>query len=206
MNDYAWRTSAILAIVAGILICFWGYRLLKLSLAVIGLVAGAYGGAELGTAWFHSANGAILVCIIVGALIGMLLSLWLYFLGVFLIGATAGTVVAGVVASGAGHQVQPILLLVLPLIFGIIALVAQRIMVSLSTALSGAYLVTAGLWQIFFAGPNPSRVWLFQPQNHPPEGALGYAALGLWIVLALAGISAQLRTHGPKAEPVKQQS
>src|SRR3974390_924652 len=142
MNEYAWQGSGVVAIVAGILICFWGYQLVKISLAVIGLVVGTYGGWQIGLALVPGNELGVLVCAIIGGLVGMGLCLWLYFLGVFLVGATAGAIIAGAFVNGAGQQVQPVVFLVLPLICGIIALVAQRVMISVSTGLSGAYLIT----------------------------------------------------------------
>ncbi len=66
MNDSAWQISALVAIVAGLLVCFWGYRLLKLSLGVIGFVAGAWAGFEAGAALLHASNMVLLVCAAIG--------------------------------------------------------------------------------------------------------------------------------------------
>src|ERR1043166_4055533 len=116
MNDYAevGRLSALLVIVGGLLTCFWGYRILKVSLATIGFIAGAFGGWELGLALANSSTGLVLGCALVGGLIGMVLCLSAYFAGVFLLGATAGVVVAAAFFSGIGQQVQAIVFLVLP--------------------------------------------------------------------------------------------
>ncbi len=203
MNDYAWagQVSGPLAIVAGVLICFFGYRILKISLALIGFVVGAYGGWEFGISLIHSSPGLALVCALIGGLVGMGLCLWLYLVGIFLLGATAGAVVAGALFNGAGHQIQPLVLWSLPVAFGLIALVAQKFMIVVSTAFSGAYLITAGVWPfVVAAGQNPSRIWLHPSQNGPP-GTLGYAALIVWVVLALIGVSFQFRSRRGKVEP-----
>src|SRR5579859_2591687 len=96
MNDYTevGRLSALLIIAAGLLICFWGYRILKVSLAMIGFIVGAFGGWQLGLSLANSSMGIVLACALVGGVVGAVLCLWLYFVGVFLVGATAGTVVA----------------------------------------------------------------------------------------------------------------
>lgn len=199
MNDSVWQASALLTIVAGLLVCFWGYRLLKLSLAIIGFMAGAYGGWEIGMQVFHQGGGVLLLCALIGALLGMVLCIWLYFLGIFLIGATAGTVIAAAFVNGTGQQTHTLLFLALPIVFGVIALVAQKIMISVSTAFSGAYLVTAGLWQVIAESHNAPRVWLRWQEGSPPPGTLGYTALLFWIVLAVAGLIVQLRA--PRREP-----
>src|SRR5262249_57348149 len=138
-----WQGSGVVAIVAGIVICFWGYRLWKLTLAIIGLIAGACGGWQVGLALVPGNEAGLLVCGIVGALAGMGLCLWLYFLGLFLIGATAGAVIAGALVNGTG-QGEPLVFVGFPLIFRIIAVVAPKIIVGVSTGPSGAYLISPG--------------------------------------------------------------
>src|ERR1700674_5764005 len=102
MNNYAWagQASALFAIVAGILTCFWGYRILKFSLAIIGFIVGAYGGWEIGLSFAHGSTGLVLLCAGIAGLIGAVLCLWVYFLGVFLLGATAEGVIAAALFSG----------------------------------------------------------------------------------------------------------
>lgn len=198
MNNYPWagQVSALLVIVAGILTCFCGYRILKVTLGILGFIAGAYAGWELGLSLAHASIGIALACAIIGGLIGMALYVWLYFLGIFLLGATAGTVVAAAFFNGTGQQAQPILLLVVSVIFGVIALVAQKFMIILSTAFIGSYLITAGVWPLIVRSENSSRVWL-DPAQSTSSGTLGYAALVLWILLGVAGASCQFRAgHG----------
>lgn len=205
MNDYAWKSSALLAIVVGILICFWGYRLLKASLAIIGFVAGAYGGWELGLMHFSPGSSVLLVCALVGGLIGLVLCVWLYFVGVFLIGATAGTVLAQAFVGATGHQVQPLLYVGVPILCGLIALVLQKLMISAWTAVTGSYLATAGIWPFLAAGHAGSNLWLDPAANRAPLQNYGYAALGLWLVLAVIGFIHQWRGHrrAPQPAPAK---
>ncbi len=202
MNHYAWaaQTSALFAIVAGILTCFWGYRILKFSLAVIGFIAAAYAGWETGFLLPHASTGLALVCALIAGVIGALLCLWLYYLGVFLLGATAGGIVAAALFNQAGHQIQPIVLLAVPIAFGIIALVAQKVMIIVSTAFSGSYLIVAGLWPFITGGQNASRIWL-HPAQRGPSGTLDYGALAAGIALALVGIAFQFRSRPKKREP-----
>jgi hypothetical protein len=201
MNDYAWagQASALLVIVAGILTCFWGYRILKLTLGLFGFIAGAYGGWEIGLSLLHGSSGIALVCAVIGGLVGMALYLWLYFVGIFLLGATAGTVVAAAFVNGTAQQAQPIVFLAISLIFGVIALVAQKFMIIVSTAFGGSYLITAGLWPFVADAQNASRIWL-HPAHNNSSGTLGYAALALWLVLGFAGLSFQFRAGPRKVE------
>lgn len=199
MNNYAWvgNTSALFAIVAGCLLCFFGYRILKLSLALTGFIAGAYGGWQAGLQLFHGNSGTALICALVGGVIGMILCLLVFRVGVFCIGAAAGTAIAAAVFNGSGHQVQPLILLAIPLAFGIIALLAQKLMIVVCTAFAGAYLITAGIWPFVAAGPDASRIWL-HPAQQTASATLGYGSLVVWVVLALVGIRTQFRR---KREP-----
>ena len=193
MNDYTSKGTAFLAVIAGILLCFLGYRLLKLSLGLIGFIAGAYAGWQMGLVWFHADSLWALVCALIAGLVGMGLCFWLYFLGVFLVGAMAGAAIASGVFNGMQYQAQPVLMFILPIIFGVVALVAQKLMISLCTAFSGAYLITAAAWAFLATSQNGSRIWLDPVAKHPVPGTLTYGALIFWIALALVGTSFQLR-------------
>lgn len=198
----AGQVSALVVCVAGILICFCGYRLLKLTLGLLGFIAGAYAGWQLAATALHASDLQALICAVVGGLLGMALYLWLYFLGVFLLGATAGAIMAAAFFNGTAHPAQPLVVLASSVAFGLVALVAQKFMIIVATAFSGAYLVAAGLWPFIAHGQSPSRIWL-DPAHITPLGSLGYAALAIWFVLGIVGISVQLRAGSKKVEPAE---
>src|SRR5262245_16136236 len=75
MNGYI---TAALAIGGGILVCFWGYRLLKVTLGIMGAVVGASGGWALGLSLSPGSAGMALVCSILGAVVGAVLCIWLF--------------------------------------------------------------------------------------------------------------------------------
>jgi hypothetical protein len=201
MNEYAWagHSSALFVIVAGVLLCFFGYRILKVSLGLMGFILGAYGGWQAGLAIFHGSTGTALVCALIGGIIGMLLCLLVFQLGVFCVGAAAGTAIAAAVLNGGGHHVPPIVLIALPIAFGIIALIAQKFMIAVSTAFSGAYLITAGIWPFVAEGKNAREIWL-HPAQVPASGTLTYGSLAVWLILALVGVSVQLRSCPRRVE------
>jgi uncharacterized protein DUF4203 len=103
MNHYAevGQLGALLVIVAGLLTCFWGYRILKVSLAIVGFIAGAFGGWELGLSLANSSTGVALGCALLGGMVGIVLCLWVYFLGIFFLGpAIAKAVVKSEIKPG----------------------------------------------------------------------------------------------------------
>ncbi len=201
MNNYDWGTqiTPLVAIAIGVLVCFAGYRLLKLSLGLLGFVAGAAAGWQVGLSFGHGNTIVPLACAIVLGIFGALLCLWLYFLGIFVIGASAGAVFAAGLFNGTGHQAQPLLLLVFAVIFGVLALVAQKLMVVVSTALSGSYLVTAGILPFVAGGHNAFPIW-FNPTQAGSPGAVGFGAVALWLILAVIGAAFQFRRSRRKAE------
>jgi Domain of unknown function (DUF4203) len=206
MNNQAvaGQVSALLVCVAGILICFGGYRLLKLALGLLGFIAGAYVGWQLAVSNLDANNLMALVCAFVGGLLGMALYLWLYFLGIFLLGATAGAIVAAAWFNGTGHQPPPLVLLAISVGFGLVALMVQKFMIVVATAFSGAYLIAAGVWPFIVGAQNPSRIWL-DPTQVGPSGNLRYAALAIWLVLGIAGASFQFRSGRRKVETAEKQ-
>ena len=204
MNDYTWTgpIAAPLAIAVGLFACFWGYQLVKLILGIMGFAAGATAGwaAAMALAPSHSLVG--LVCAGIGGVIGAILFIWLYFFGIFLLGASAGAVVAAAAFSGTGHQAQPILMLACAVVFGLLALLLQKFMIAISTAFGGSYLVTAGLLRFFRTGPPAAPLW-FNDTHAAAPGLLGYVALAFWLILGLVGVRSQYGAARRKAEATR---
>jgi hypothetical protein len=193
MHDYTWigPLTAPIAIAVGILACFWGYRIVKLLLGIIGFVLGAAGGWELASSLVPGHELVALVCAGIGGIVGAVLCIWLFLLGIFLLGASAGTVVASAVFAGTGHQAQPLLFLAFAVVFGLLALLLQKFMIAVSTAFSGSYLVTAGILRLI-AGQHTGPLW-FDPSHTGAPDVLGYVVLAFWFVLGLVGVSFQFR-------------
>jgi hypothetical protein len=205
INAWAGQMTAPLAVAVGILICFWGYRLLKLTLGVVGLIAGAAGGWAVGLSLAPGNNGIALVCAIIGGVICAVLCIWLFFLGIFLLGASAGAIVATALFHAAGNQPQPILVLLLAIVFGVIALVMQQFMIIVSTAFIGSYLVTAGIVHLLTGAKDVSALW-FDHLQRGSAGILGYVALVFWLILGLVGGSFQYGDKRRKDEAASQEA
>jgi len=204
MNHFAWQAQlgAPLAVVLGILMCFWGYRLLKVMLGVVGAIVGASAGWSFGMGLASANHVVALVCAVVAGLIGAALCVWLFFLGVFLLGASVGAIAASAFFGTAGTQPNPIIIVVVAVIFGVLALVLQKFMIIVATAFNGSYLVTAALLHLLGGGQN-STVWLYPPQAGP-LGTRGMVALVFWIVLGVVGVSVQYASSRRRGEVQKQ--
>src|SRR5262245_21758599 len=196
MNNYA---TVLVAIAAGILICFWGYRMLKLTLGIMGGIVGASGGWALGWSLAPGNTVIALVCAVVGALVGA----GVFFVGIVLLRASAGTALAAALFNGLGQQPQPLVVLILAVVFGVIAILVQKFMIVISTAFTGSYLLVAGALQLMTGGTVPLWVDPFQPR---PSGVLGPGALIVWIVIGVAGAAVQFRGGRRREGRVRQET
>ncbi len=207
MNDYAWtgQIAAPVAIAIGVLACFWGYQLVKVILGIMGFAAGAAAGWTTGMALAPSHSIVGLVCAGIGGLVGAVLCIWVFFFGIFLLGASAGAVVAAAAFGGTGHEAHPILLLACAVVFGLLALLLQKFMIVVSTAFAGSYLVTAGILHFFMTGAPAAPLWF--DYSHPASpGAMGYAALAFWLILGLVGLRSQYGVTRRKVEAVRHEA
>lgn len=199
MHQNVWSSQVAtipVAIAIGIFICFWGYKILKLTLGIMGFAAGAAAGVAAAMTLAPGHNVIALVCAAIGGILGAVLCVWLFFFGVFLLGATAAPAVAAAVLGGTGHQIQPLPLLICAVVLGILALVMQKLMIIISTSLAGSYLIIASILHLL------GRTDFAMPFRHLDSGSIGmvnYVALAVWLLLALIGISFQYgRTRSPK--------
>ena len=81
--SYATPTAVVLAL-GGLLACFAGYRLFRLVLGVYGFILGAF----ITTSMMGSANmWTLVLAAVVGGILGAILMIAAYFMGVGLVGA-----------------------------------------------------------------------------------------------------------------------
>jgi len=204
LNVVAIQLGGPVAVAVGLLSCFLGYRLVKLTLALIGFIAGVGGGWTAGLALAPNNDVIALACALVVGVLCAILCVWLFFLGIFILGASAGAVIAAAALNAAGHPAQPVPVLVLAAIFGVIALLLQKFMIIVSTAFSGSYLVTAALVHLLTGVQKAPPLW-FAPTSGNSANALGYVALGAWLLLGLAGTSFQYRRSRSREKNVRQE-
>jgi hypothetical protein len=207
MNHNLWthQLTAPLAIAVGVLACFWGYRIVKVILGIMGFAGGFVGGWTAAGSLAPGHDVITLVSALLGGVIGGVLCVWLYFLGVFLLGASAGVVVAGAVFAGMGHEAQPIFLVVSAVAFGLLALALQKFMIIVSSAFSGSYLIAAGLLHLAYLGRDTAPLWFHGVQKGWAE-VMVYVALVFWLVCGAVGARFQYRSGRKKAETTSQEA
>jgi hypothetical protein len=196
MNDNSAAASlfiTVLVVAVGFLNCFWGYRLLKLTLGIFGFLIGVTAGWNMGVSFAPGNSVVVGLLAIVAGLIGAVLCVWLFFLGIFLLGASAGATVALAFFGASGSPPQSIIILVVAVVFGVVALLVQKVMIIISTAFSGSYLITSSVCAVLVGAQNP--LLSGQVPFHFPGG--NGLALVAWLVLGIAGMVVQFR-NGPK--------
>lgn len=206
MKDLVTHLQAPLTLVAGILICFFGQRLVKLTLGLVGFVAGAVAGWAAAGALAPNNSTAMLVSILVGGVIVAVLCFWLFHVGIFIAGAGAGAVATAAVSRVIGQPIHPLTLLIVALAVGVVALLLQKFMLVFSTAFVGSYLITAAIVHFLNGLGQVHPLW-FDKLAVKSTDHLAYVALGLWVIFGILGMRFQYggKKKG-KAAPAEKKS
>ncbi len=136
----------IIAIVFGLVACFYGYKAFRVWLALAGLLFGAQLGYYLG-GLIGEQPWPIIGAIAVGLVI-CLLSYFLYRLGAILIGALLGGMLTSVVLSAFGVTALPWMMLAGAAVVAIIAGVFLKQFIIIGSSFQGAYLIVAGVFAL----------------------------------------------------------
>lgn len=187
--------AALVLLLGGIVACFFGYRLFRLVLAIVGFVLGA----ALATSVVGPGSSWSAVAVAVGGgLVGAMALFAAYYVGVALLGAALGVVV-GNLAFAAGTQEPHLVMVILCAVAGaILAMFLQRYVITTGTAFGGAWTILVGglalvgdptaayaaasghVWIVYPLDPGPDRQWL-------PVA---------WVVLGVVGTVVQLGWTG----------
>lgn len=199
-HDYQ-LPAGIILVLAGVLACFAGYRLLRIVLAVYGFVLGAMiAGSLVGM----KSTVGVLVVAVAGGLVGSLILVFAYFVGIALIGAALGALVAyaaaatwpaAAAAAGPGAPTDPstLLLVAASIVGAVSAMVLQRYVIVVSTAFAGAWTLIIGAVAATGNRTSPGSpvvdVWMLYPFSQ----ALGQRGVVIgWLALGALGMVVQL--------------
>lgn len=194
---YPWLSAALLA--WGLLDCFFGYRLFKLTLALFGGLMGSIFGQAAGAALGLGSPGEI-GGLLVGALLGAGLAFLLYLAGVFLAGFLFGLTLGILLLANWHHMVAFFGGCALGAVGGLLAIKLQRVVLILSTALLGAF--RALLAGSYFTSQLDWYFYFQQPTQMP--ALIDNRPWMLPAVLALAAVGAIAQFEiGGKSAPKK---
>lgn len=183
--------AALILLLGGLLACFAGYRVFRVVLGIYGFILGALvASSAMGTdhtLW-------MVLAAIVGGLVGALILIFAYFVGVALIGAGIGAFVANVIWAAFGREPGIFVVILLAIAGALGALALQRYVIVAATAFGGAW--TAIVGGLALAGDRVAAraaarndVWLAYPFSPAPGQRWIILA---WIVLGLIGLIVQL--------------
>jgi hypothetical protein len=190
--------AAILLVLGGALSCFAGYRLFKIVLGIYGFVLGAM----LASSAMGATNTTgMIVAALVGGVCGAALLMFAYFIGIALVGAGLGALVAHVAWSAIRTGDPPaIAVIVLSIMGSIGAMFMQRYVIIVATAFGGAWTVIVG--GLAAAGDRGAAkaasagdVWILYPTSPAPGQKWVPVA---WIILGLVGTALQIGITGKK--------
>ena len=181
--------AAVILVAGGLVSCFAGYRVFRFVLAFFGFIFGALAassamGADQ-TLWMIGAA-------IVGGLLGALILVLAYFVGVALIGAGIGAGVAMAIWAALGREPGIVPVLILSVLGALAALALQRYVIIVSTAFGGAQTAIVGGAALLggrAAGLAARSVYRVYPLDPLPATSWDLVA---WLVLGTLGVIVQL--------------
>ena len=135
--------GGVLLLVGGLLACFAGYRLFRLVLGVYGFILGAWAATSLVS---PGTSTTLLIAAIAGGIVGAVLLTLAYYVGVAVIGAGLGAMVAYTLWPQIGNGAPTWLVLAgFGLAGAVLAIVFQRYVIIVGTAFGGAWTALAGV-------------------------------------------------------------
>ncbi|HTM27302.1 MAG TPA: DUF4203 domain-containing protein [Vicinamibacterales bacterium] len=184
--------AAVVLLVGGVIACFAGYRVFRVVLGIYGFILGALLASGLvGTE--HSVW--MIVAALVGGVVGSLLLIAAYFVGVALLGAGIGALAVSLIWASLGREPGALVVIFFAIAGAVGALALQRYVIIGATAFGGAWtIVVGGLaltgHRVGVDAAARNNVWLAYPMNPAPGN---YWILLVWLALALTGVMVQLR-------------
>ena len=199
----AWPTAVVFA-AGGLLACFFGYRLFRIVLGIYGFILGAMVTSSLVG---EASTWTLVLAIVVGGLVGALLMIVAYFLGVGLIGAGLAVLALHWIWLMIGGDPPNWVVVLTAVVGALLALNIQRYVVIFGTALAGAWTLLIG--GMAMAGnataaraAEAGEIWVVYPFG-PADGP--WWMLPGWLALAFVGALVQLGTtkRTGKKKPAK---
>ncbi|HEY7497556.1 MAG TPA: DUF4203 domain-containing protein [Vicinamibacterales bacterium] len=183
--------AAIILLAGGLVSCFAGYRVFRFVLGFFGFILGALltssiVGSEQ-TIWMIGSA-------IVGGILGALILVAAYFVGVALIGAGVGALVVNLIWAALGREPHIFIVILFAIAGALGALALQRYVIVAATAFGGGWTAIVGALALMgdrlaVEAAARNNVWLAYPMN-PAPGQRWIVAV--WLVLGIVGVIVQL--------------
>jgi hypothetical protein len=182
-------------VLGGVIACFLGYRLFKFVLGIFGFIIGALAASSI---WGASDTTYMVIAAIVGGIAGSLLLLAAYFVGVALIGAGLGALLANLIWTQIEGDPHPFVVVLFSVAGALLATWLRRYVIILGTAFGGAWTIVVGVLAMMgdktaMNAAAAGDIWVAYPMNPAPgQPWVPYA----WIALGLLGTVVQMFVTG----------
>jgi hypothetical protein len=182
-------------LLGGIVACFFGYRLFKFVLGIFGFIVGALAASSI---WGASTTTYMVIAAVVGGIVGSLLLLAAYFVGVALVGAALGALLANLIWTQIEGDPHPFVVVLFSVAGALVATWLQRYVIILATAFGGAWTIIVGALAAMgdktaMNAAAAGDIWVAYPMNPAPGTPwVPYA----WIGLGLLGTLVQMFVTG----------
>src|SRR5688500_18802045 len=187
--------AAVILMVGGVVACFLGYRLFKFVLEIFGFIIGAFAASSvLGP----GDTTYMVLAAIGGGIVGGLVLLAAYFVGVALIGAGMGALIANLIWTQIEGDPHPFIVVLFSVAGALLATWLQRYVIILATAFGGAWTLIVGALAIMgdktaMNAAAAGDIWVAYPMSPAPgQQWVPYA----WVVLGLVGTVVQMFITG----------
>ncbi len=187
--------AAVVLLVGGVVSCFFGYRLFRIVLALFGFMLGALATSSV---FGISDTGPMIAAAVGGGLVGAAILTAAYFVGVALVGAAIGAVVAHLAFTAGGRDPHYLAVVFLAIAGATAATYLQRYFVIVGTGFGGAWTLMVGAMAVIgdrtaLAAAASGDVWVAYPMNPAPGQQWVPIA---WIALGVIGAGVQLGFTG----------
>ncbi len=189
--DSSYAVGAGVLILWGLIDCFFGYRVFRFAVALMGALVGALLLSGAAAQWAGGNELAYWIFFGLGAVLGAILSFSFYLVGVFLAGFSLGYVVAVGLVPFTGPAVTLLAGALAGAVTGLLALVLQRFLISAATAFGGAFRVALGV--AFFVEQLEWQPFLRSPDRVPALLVDRWWITAVMFGLGLCGLIVQLR-------------
>lgn len=187
--------AAVIFLIGGVMACFAGYRLFRWVLGINGFIVGALVATSAMSA---SSMWALAVAAIVGGIVGAVLMVAAYFVGVAIVGAGVGALAVHLGWSLV-HTEPPFWAVMIAAVVGALgALAITRYMIIVGTAFGGAWMLIVGAMaltgdQTAAKVASGGSAWIVYPLDPAPGAWWMWIA---WFALAITGAMVQVFTKG----------
>jgi hypothetical protein len=194
--------AALVLLAGGLVSCFAGYRLFRIVLSIYGFILGALVATSIAGA---GSTGTLLLWAVVGGVIGAVILNFAYFLGVVLVGASIGAMLATVLFGRGGGDPHTVVVVLFAIAGAVAASMLQRHVIVAGTAFGGAWTALVGAMALVgdkaaAKAASTNDVWVVYPLDPAPGRSW---VLIVWLALGLAGLVVQLRAGKPVARKKK---